>query len=331
MLETQSSANFTPGDATSGDGTSGAATSGDADSGDGRPETPLQRLDRNLDELTGELRVTVTGVQVLFAFLLVVPFNSGFVGIGPFERGVYFVTLLCSALAALCMMAPAAYHRMLFREYDKRHLVALANRWMIAGLAFLALAICGSLLLVTTKLFGTDAGLLTAAIAAVFFALLWFAAPLRRRAALERADRRLANGPRRFSPAGEGAGGWAKSVRYDSHVSAQEHLRVDVRREQDRVVLRLAGELDLASSTIFERALEEPEISASPLLVLDLDGLKFVDSSGLRIILLAHERSRERGQEFAITPGSPQVQRLLSITSVSEHLHVLASPDDLLV
>ena len=106
---------------------------------------------------------------------------------------------------------------------------------------------------------------------------------------------------------------------------------MDARREQDRVVLRLAGELDLASSTIFERALEGAEIAASPLLVLDLDGLKFVDSSGLRIILLAHDRSRERGQEFAITPGSPQVQRLLSITSVSEHLHVIASPDDLLV
>src|ERR1700720_2488804 len=79
MLETQSSANFTPGDATSGDSTSGVATSGDAYSGDGRPETPLQRLDRNLEELTGDRseigqRVTVTGVQVLFAFLLVVPF-----------------------------------------------------------------------------------------------------------------------------------------------------------------------------------------------------------------------------------------------------------------
>ena len=106
---------------------------------------------------------------------------------------------------------------------------------------------------------------------------------------------------------------------------------MDVRHEQDRVVLRLTGELDLASSKIFERALEGAEITVAPLVVLDLDGLTFVDSSGLRIILLAHEGSRERGQEFAITPGSPQVQRLLSITSVSEHLHVIASPDDALV
>ena len=120
-------------------------------------------------------------------------------------------------------------------------------------------------------------------------------------------------------------------MRYDSGVGAQEHLQVDVRHEQDRVVLRLTGELDLASSTIFERALESTEITDTPLVVLDLDGLTFVDSSGLRIILLAHEGSRDREQEFAITPGSPQVQRLLSITSVSEHLHVIASPDDALV
>jgi anti-anti-sigma factor len=263
------------------------------------------------------------------------PFNNGFAGIGPFERGAYFVTLLCSALAALCMIAPTAYHRALFRQDDKGYLLIMANRLVIAGLAFLSLAICGSLLLVTTKLFGAGAGVATAAVSAVLFALLWFGAPWRRRAVLERAAARPANGARRVSTTGavarEGVTGRAKSVRYDSRVSAQEHLRVDVRREQDRVVLRLAGELDLASSTIFERALEGAEISASPLLVLDLDGLKFVDSSGLRIILLAHDRARERGQEFAITPGSPQVQRLLSITSVSEHLHVIASPDDLLV
>jgi len=112
-------------------------------------------------------------------------------------------------------------------------------------------------------------------------------------------------------------------------VGAQEHLRVDARRADDRVVLHLTGELDLASSSVFERALEDPDVASAPLLVLDLDDLKFVDSTGLRIILLAHEGCRARGQEFAITPGSPQVQRLLSITSVAEHMHVLASPDDL--
>ena len=102
-------------------------------SDDGRPETRLQRLDRNLEEMTGELRVVVTGVQVLFAFLLIVPFNAGFAGVGPFERAVYFVTLLCSALAALCTIAPAAYHRVLFRSDDKRHVVFFANRVVLVG------------------------------------------------------------------------------------------------------------------------------------------------------------------------------------------------------
>jgi hypothetical protein len=153
--------------------------------GDGRPETPLQRLDRNLDEITGELRVVVTGVQVLFAFLLIVPFNTGFAHVGPYVRGVYFVTLLCSALAAVCTLAPAAYHRLLFRHDDKRHVVFLANRVSIAGLVFLALAMCGSLLLVTTKLFGAAAGATTGGLVAVPFAVLWFAAPLYRRLARE--------------------------------------------------------------------------------------------------------------------------------------------------
>ncbi len=120
-------------------------------------------------------------------------------------------------------------------------------------------------------------------------------------------------------------------MRYDWRVGAQEHLRVEVRREADRVVLRLDGELDLASSTILERALEAADVTQAPLLVLDLDELSFVDSTGLRVILLAHEAARNREQEFAITPGSAQVQRLLSITSVAEHMRVIASPDDLLV
>jgi anti-anti-sigma factor len=296
-----------------------------------RGETSLERLDRNLDEMMGELRVVVTGVQVLFAFLLIVPFNSGFVGIGPFERTVYFVTLVCSALAALCVIMPAAYHRMLFRHDDKRHVVFIANRVTLVGLALLAMAMCGSLLLVATKLYGATAGTITAAVVAAAFAVLWFIAPLLRSAAHDDA----ATGARNTRP----ASGYATEepsqsrigVLYDSPVGAQEHLSVDARREQDRVVLRLAGELDLASSPTLERALEAPEIAETPLLVLDLDGLRFVDSTGLRIILLAHESARGRGQEFAITPGSAQVQRLLSITSVAEHMRVIASPDDLLV
>jgi anti-anti-sigma factor len=300
-----------------------------------RGESSLERLDRNLDEMMGELRVVVTGVQVLFAFLLIVPFNSGFVGIGPFERTVYLVTLVCSALAALCVIMPAAYHRMLFRRDDKRHVVIVANRVTLVGLGLLAVAMCGSVLLVTTKLYGATAGTITAALVAVAFAVLWFIAPLLRRFAHDGAGAGAGDRPRSSRPASGRTTAEPHEARigvlYDSPVGAQEHLSVDARREQDRVVLRLEGELDLASSPILERALEGPEIAETPLLVLDLDGLRFVDSTGLRIILLAHESTRGRGQEFAITPGSPQVQRLLSITSVAEHMRVIASPDDLLV
>ena len=155
-----------------------------------RHETEYERLDRNLEELTGELRVVVTGVQVLFAFLLIVPFSNGFEGIGDFERAVYIVTLLLAALSAVCTIAPSAQHRWVFRHDDKRHLVFSSNRLVIAGLAFLALAMCGCLLLVTTHLFGAGWGALTAGLASIPFLVLWFLIPMRRAARLDGEDER---------------------------------------------------------------------------------------------------------------------------------------------
>ena len=167
-----------------------AVTDSPASSQESRHETALERLDRNLEEMTGELRVVVTGVQVLFAFLLIVPFNAGFEHVGGFERTVYFVTLLLAALAAVCTIAPSAEHRFLFRHDDKQHLVFTSNRIVIGGLAFLALAMCGCLLLVAAKMFGATAGVCTAGVAAAVFGALWFAIPLARLRALERAGRR---------------------------------------------------------------------------------------------------------------------------------------------
>jgi hypothetical protein len=157
---------------------------------DGRQETALERLDRNLDEMTGELRVIVTGVQVLFAFLLVVPFNTGFAHVGDFERTVYMVTLLLAALAAACTIAPSAQHRFLFRYDDKRQIVFSSNRVVIAGLAFLALAMCGAVLLVTAKLFGAGTGALAAGVCSIPFAALWFGIPVARRVTLDQTRRR---------------------------------------------------------------------------------------------------------------------------------------------
>jgi Family of unknown function (DUF6328) len=152
---------------------------------DGREETSLERVDRNMEELNGELRVVVTGVQVLFAFLLVVPFDTGFAHVGTFERIVYLVTLGFAALSAACTIAPSARHRLLFRYDDKPQLVFSSNRVVIVGLSFLALAMCGSLLLVATKLFGARAGVLAMALGGLTFGVLWFAIPIQRRRALD--------------------------------------------------------------------------------------------------------------------------------------------------
>jgi anti-sigma B factor antagonist len=110
-----------------------------------------------------------------------------------------------------------------------------------------------------------------------------------------------------------------------------EHLRIEVRREPDRIVVSLHGELDLASAPLLQSELESTETGETALLVLDTDDLEFIDSTGLRIILAAHERAQERGQQFALTRGSQQVQRLLNITRVDERLRIVDSPDELLV
>jgi anti-anti-sigma factor len=107
-------------------------------------------------------------------------------------------------------------------------------------------------------------------------------------------------------------------------VAIQDQLQIDVRDEVDRTVVRLVGELDLASAPLLQSTLDGDELLAAPMVVLDLDELQFLDSTGLRVLLSAHERSREKGQGFAITRGTPQVQRLLSITRVDEHLPTIA-------
>lgn len=155
-----------------------------ADRPSGRAETEEQRLDRNLGELLQELRVALPGVQVLFAFLLAVPFQQRFTEITPFEKRVYFATLLSTAISAALLISPSAYHRMTFHLQQKRRLVLLANRMAIAGLAFLALAMTGAVTLIADVLFGALATACFGAAAAAMFAVLWFVLPLRRRLAL---------------------------------------------------------------------------------------------------------------------------------------------------
>jgi hypothetical protein len=154
-----------------------------------RNETELERCDRNLVELLQEVRVVQTGVQVLFAFLLTAPLAPRFPTLSDFQRLTYFATLLAAGAAAILLIAPTAYHRILFRLGDKQHLVAVANRFTLAGLACVALSMVGALLLVTDLLFDDLAVVLaTTGLAALGCVSLWCVAPLARRAKIRPAS-----------------------------------------------------------------------------------------------------------------------------------------------
>jgi len=143
-------------------------------------ETEKERLERNLDQLLGELRVALPGVQVLFAFLLVVPFNQRFGDITSFQRTVYFVTLLCATAACACLIAPTAHHRLEFRANDKERIVFGGNRLAVIGLTLLATAMTGAITLVTDFLYSATTTTVAAALVALLFATLWYGIPLRR-------------------------------------------------------------------------------------------------------------------------------------------------------
>jgi hypothetical protein len=154
----------------------------------GRNETPLERCDRNLAELMQELRVVQTGVQVLFAFLLTIPFSARFSHVTHFQTGIYFATLLVTAAAVALLITPTSWHRVLFRRGDKEHLVRVSNVCALAGLACVAVSMSGVVLLVADVLFGSPAMVIASSAAGASCALLWFVAPALRR-------RRLSSGP----------------------------------------------------------------------------------------------------------------------------------------
>ena len=158
-----------------------APAAGGPRAGSGRPETEEERLDRNLGELLGELRVALPGVQVLFAFLLVVPFNTRFTTLSSGQKHLYLASLLFAGVASALLIAPAAHHRVTFRLQDKRYLVLAANRLAIVGLACLAIAMTAAIALVTDVVFGNDTAIAAAAGIGLLFLSLWGLLPLRRR------------------------------------------------------------------------------------------------------------------------------------------------------
>ena len=146
-----------------------------------RGETPDQVLDRNLNELLQELRVAFTGVQLLFAFLLTLPFQARFDRLDDVGLTVYTVTLLSTALATLILIAPVSFHRLVFRRRQKAALVEVADRLLLTGLALLLLAITSATLLVLDVALGRPSAVVGAVVVAAFGVVLWYVLPFRQR------------------------------------------------------------------------------------------------------------------------------------------------------
>ena len=148
--------------------------SGGDDRGAEPGESPKERHDRELIELLNELRVALPGVQVLFAFLLAVPFAQGWRRVTAFQRDVFFVAFIATAISSALMIAPSSYHRLLWRREDKKQVVETGNRLMIAGLFALAVAIEAVVLLVADYLFSRTQAIVTTVCLGLFFLVLWY-------------------------------------------------------------------------------------------------------------------------------------------------------------
>jgi hypothetical protein len=144
-------------------------------------EDEKERIDRELQELLQELRVAIPGVQVLFAFLLTIPFAQGFTRMSSGERYTYFASLLSVAAATALLISPTSYHRIHFRSGEKERLLFTSNRLAIAGLFLLAVAISLALYVITSFLFGAGSAWIVALLAAAWFGWFWYGLPLSRR------------------------------------------------------------------------------------------------------------------------------------------------------
>jgi O-antigen/teichoic acid export membrane protein len=141
-------------------------------------ETLAERNNRNLSDLLQELRVAGLGVQMLFGFLLSLPFTTRFAKLDPAQQNLYKVTLLCTALATALLISPVAYHRWVFRRHEKGHMLKLANIFALLGLAAVALAVTLAIWLVLSFVGASWIVAVLAAVTSSAFAFLWFALPI---------------------------------------------------------------------------------------------------------------------------------------------------------
>ena len=141
-------------------------------------EDPEERTARELIELLQELRIVIPGVQILFAFLLTVPFSQGFTKLTTLQEYVFFATLLCTAAATALLIAPSAHHRLLFRQGVREQRLRIGNTLTILGLACLVPAMVGVVYVITDLIFGLTTALIVTIVMALSFLLLWFVLPL---------------------------------------------------------------------------------------------------------------------------------------------------------
>ena len=144
-------------------------------------ESRRERVNRELIELLNELRVALPGVQVLFAFLLAVPFSNGYTRITEFQKDVFFVTLCATAVSTACFIVPTAYHRLNFRNREKEKILFTSNKFAVAGIMFLAVSMIGVVVLVTDVIYSGAAAVAAGLSAVVLFGGLWAVLPLLRR------------------------------------------------------------------------------------------------------------------------------------------------------
>jgi hypothetical protein len=149
-------------------------------------ESEKQRLNRELIELLNELRVVLPGVQVLFAFLLTIPFARGFPDLDRLDRDVYFGALLAAVASSILLIAPSAYHRVLFRHHDKEYVIEMATRMALVGTFALAVSISCAVFVIADFVFGGVAAGVVGALVTIMSVTFWFLLPLRRRARLDR-------------------------------------------------------------------------------------------------------------------------------------------------
>jgi hypothetical protein len=144
-------------------------------------ESRRERVNRELIELLNELRVALPGVQVLFAFLLAVPFANGWSKVTETQKNIFFVTLVATSISTACFIVPTAYHRLNFRNREKERILLLSNKFAIAGILFLAISMIGVLVLITDVIYSETAAFVTGGLAVVMFGGLWLVLPLVRR------------------------------------------------------------------------------------------------------------------------------------------------------